>query len=138
MAGVAYLDSSALVKLVLEEPESGALGRFLADEGPRVVSSILAAVEVPRAARRAEPVDEAAAVARAAAVVGEAVLMELTPELAREAAALVRPKLRAADAVHLASALSLGSELSAFVAYDARLLAAAGAAGLPTKSPSPE
>ena len=45
------------------------------------------------------------------------------------------PTLRVIDAIHLASALAIRRELTAFVAYDKRLLAAAKAAGLPTASP---
>ena len=132
----AYLDSSALVKLVLVEPESDALATYLADEKPRVISSILAAVEVPRAVERAEPDDAEAARARASAVIGETVLMELTLELAQRAAAISPRELRAADAVHVVSAASLGPELSAFVAYNRRLLTAARGAGLPVLSPA--
>ena len=44
--------------------------------------------------------------------------------------------LRAVDAVHLASALILRDQLTAFVAYDKQLLAAAKEAGLPTASPA--
>ena len=51
--GFLYLDSSALVKLVLPEPETDALLQLLADWGERVSSS-LAAVEVQRA-RGAHP-----------------------------------------------------------------------------------
>ena len=47
-----YLDSSALIKLVFEEHETGALEAFLRDRPVRVSSS-LARVEVMRAARTA-------------------------------------------------------------------------------------
>jgi uncharacterized protein len=135
VADVAYLDSSALVKLVLPEPESEALAGYLRERRPRAVSTILAAVEVPRAVERAEPVDPVAAGRRLRAVLGETTLVDLTLELADQAAPLPPPELRAADAVHLATALALGEDLSAFVAYDRRLLAAAGAAGLPVQTP---
>jgi predicted nucleic acid-binding protein len=45
------------------------------------------------------------------------------------------PALASLDAIHLATALSLGDELSAFVAYDRLLLAAAKGAGLPVETP---
>ena len=136
MARVAYLDSSALVKLVLEETESTALRRYLAEEATRVVSSVLAAIEVPRAVRRAEAADFPVADRRARRVVGETVLLELTLELAQEAATAGSTDLRSADAVHLVSAVSLGPQLSAFIAYDGRLCAAAAGVGLPIISPS--
>ena len=135
MAAVAYLDSSALVKLVLPESESEALAGYLREQQPRVVSTILAAVEVPRAVERAEPVDPVAAGERLHAVLGEMTLVDLTLELADRAAALPPTELGAADAVHLATALALRDDLSAFVAYDRRLGAAAGAAGLPVAAP---
>ena len=135
MAGVAYLDSSALVKLVLTEAESEALFRYLTEERPRVVSSILAAVEVPRAIECAEPDEPEAAGNRVSALIGETVLLELTLELANKAAAAAPAELRAADAIHLVSAGSLGRELSSFVAYERRLVAAARAAGLTVVSP---
>jgi len=43
--------------------------------------------------------------------------------------------LRSLDALHLASALSLGADLSGIVVYDGRLLEAATAAGIPTATP---
>jgi len=44
--------------------------------------------------------------------------------------------LRSLDAIHLASALTLGDELDAFVTYDARQADAARAAGLTVESPA--
>jgi len=135
VAAVVYLDSSALVKLVLAEPESAPLRRYLAEGRLRAVSSILAAVEVPRAVRRAEPAETERAAERAAAVVAETVLLELTLELAQRAALAAPAELHSADAVHLVSAVSLGSELSAFVVYDRRLTEAARRENLPVVSP---
>jgi predicted nucleic acid-binding protein len=48
---------------------------------------------------------------------------------------LSEPILRSLDALHLASALSIATDLTAFIAYDRRLAAAAAAAGLPTVQP---
>jgi len=47
-----YLDSSALVKLIVREPESAALARFLHGHSERVASA-LSLTEVPRALGRA-------------------------------------------------------------------------------------
>ena len=47
-----YLDASALVKLIVTEPESGALLAFLRSRPDRL-SSALSLTEVPRALRRA-------------------------------------------------------------------------------------
>jgi len=52
-----------------------------------------------------------------------------------EAGDVAGPSLRSQDALHLASALSIATDLSAFIAYDRRLATAAEAAGLPTIRP---
>lgn len=126
-----YLDSSAIVKLVLPEPESLVLRDFLAgDDGH--VSSSLARVEVPRAVRRA---DGGESTLRDAEQVLERVsLVDVSKPVLASAASLGPPGLRSLDAIHLATALSLDG-LGVLVAYDRRLLATAGAAGLATASP---
>jgi predicted nucleic acid-binding protein len=127
---VAYLDSSALAKLIVEEAESQALRRALG-AWPRRVSSRISVVEVLRAVRRrdrsAEPLARSVLAHVALLAVGDRVLMA--------AGLLDPPALRALDAIHLASALRLGSSLTAFVTYDARQLEAAETFGLPVTSP---
>ncbi len=128
-----YLDSSALVKLAVTEPESAALTRWLSEQPNLVrVSSSVIRVEVPRAVWRASPtaLPETYQVLRRTGEVG------LTDEVLSKAASVRPPTLRAVDAIHLASALAIRRELTAFVAYDKRLLAAARDAGLPTVSPA--
>lgn len=122
-----YLDSSALVKLVADEPESAALKDVVARS--RVVSSQIARVEVPRAARRSdgEPLADRLLV--------ELDLIALEPSILEAAAVLEPATLSSLDALHLASALAHRERIEAFVAYDARLLAAAEAAGLSVASP---
>jgi predicted nucleic acid-binding protein len=63
-------------------------------------------------------------------------LIPLTPDLLDRAALLGPPLLRSLDAIHLASALTLGAELTAFVAYDRRLQAAALEERVPVAAPS--
>jgi uncharacterized protein len=60
----------------------------------------------------------------------------LTRDLLERAGELGPPPLRSLDAIHLASALSIGAELTAFVAYDRRLQAAAEAERLPVVAPA--
>lgn len=127
-----YVESSALVKLVLEEPETRALER-LVDAWPRRVSSIIAAVEVPRAVKRGFP--EVSPEARAREVLDGLELIALDDPVVTGAADPTPPTLRSLDAVHLASALSLGDDLGAFVTYDARLGRAASEAGVEVLSP---
>jgi predicted nucleic acid-binding protein len=130
-----YLDSSALLKLLFEESESAALASWIAErhDSP-MVSSELAKVEVVRASRRLDT----AVVAAARALVSQLDLIPLSGGLIEEATDVGESLLRTLDAIHLASALSIRNELTAFVAYDSRLLTAAEAAGIEATSPSPD
>ena len=128
-----YLDSSALVKLALCEPESGALTSFLATRpGQALVSSTLHRAEVLRAIWRAEP----GALPRAQRIIRRISLVSLTHDLLDNAATPPpgRPAHHVA-AIHLASALTIKRDLTAFVCYDKQLSAAAQAAGLPVAAP---
>jgi uncharacterized protein len=128
-----YLDSSALIKLAITEPESAALRRWLAGQPNLVrVSSSVARVEVPRAVWRAEPT----ALPESYQIIQRTGEVGLSDEVLSKAAGVRPPTLRSLDAIHLASALAIRPELTAFVAYDKRLLAAAREAGLPTASPA--
>jgi len=130
---VIYLDSSALVKLALSDPESEPLARWLAERADQpLVSSILHRSEVPRAVWIAEP----GALPRAYRVIRRIARVALTQEVL-DISATVPPKtLRFVHAIHLASALALKRDLVAFVAYDEHLLDAAKEAGLPVASPA--
>lgn len=126
-----YLDASALVKLVIREPESEALRRYLRRKLRRT-SSALARVEVVRAARP----HGRAAVARARRLVARLDLVRVEDPVL-DAAALLRPSLlRSLDAIHLASAQTLKAELEAIVTYDDRLSAAARDLGMPIERPT--
>jgi len=128
-----YLDSSALVKLVLTEPESRALRRWLADRAElALVSSALHRTEVPRAVWRTDP---SALPRNLRQIRGVEKIAVSTTSLA--SASVMPPQtLPSSDAVHLASVLSIRPDLTAFVAYDKRLLGAARGVGLPTASPA--
>ena len=124
-----YLDASALVKLVVVEPESEALVTELA-RWPHRVSSVIVDIELHRAAMRAGQSPE-----RADAVLERMPLLTLNVERRELARRVGSRNLRALDAVHLASALTLGDDLGAFCTYDRRLAADAQAAGLTVLSP---
>ena len=134
-----YLDSSALLKLLVEEAESEALAAWLAEHtegrggagGAAAASSELARVEVVRAVRRLNP----QAVASARTLVAQLDLVPLSREVVDRAADLGDPGLRSLDALHLASALVLGDDLDVLVVYDRRLSAAAQDAGLTVVQP---
>ncbi len=72
----------------------------------------------------------------ARAVIGDVDLVPLGRGVQDLACDIGDAGLRTLDALHLASATLLRDELTAFVAYDSRLVAAAKAAGLPTATPS--
>ena len=128
-----YLDSSAIVKLVVPEPESEALRRFLADHEDRVASGLVR-VEVLRALRRTHGRSRAAP-PRAEQILEGIALVAVDEAILHDAAALGPAPLRSLDAVHLATALSLDG-LEALVTYDPRLRVAAVAAGLDVESPA--
>ena len=127
---VIYLDTSALVKLVIAEPESQALRRFLRAESQRA-SCTLARVEVLRAVRS----HGAKATARARQVLRRVDLIQLDEDLLDDAATLDAGVLRSLDAIHLAAARTLGDELTAVVTYDGRMAAAADVLGLVVEAP---
>ena len=125
-----YLDASALVKLVLPEPETVALEQFLERDRAHASSAIVR-VEVMRAAHaNGSPVVRA----QAREALRRLLVVSLDDGLLDKAAELEAP-LRTLDAIHLVSAELLGKELKAFVTYDARLFDAAVAAGLPAVAP---
>lgn len=129
---MAYLDSCAIVKLVVPELESQALRRYLAVRYDRVASGLVR-VEVFRALRRAHA-SEPATWHRAEQVLEGIALLAIDEPVLRAAAHLQPERLRSLDAVHLATALSLEG-LEAVVTYDQRLLDAAAGAGLAVAAP---
>lgn len=115
-----YLDSSAIVKLAVREPESLALRRYLRRRRP-LVSSALARTEVLRALLSAG--DEA--VTRGHAVLQRIDLVRVNDRILNAAGVLRPSELRSLDAIHLATAQELGDDLRAIVTYDDRMVAAA-------------
>lgn len=126
MARYAYLDASAIVKLVVAEPETAALERDLADRDG-LFSSRLGAAEVLRAAHRRS---NRRVLQQTDDVLDALVLMDVTPPILKRAATLTPDDLRTLDAIHLATALSVGVPDLDFLTYDRRLAEAAKAQGL--------
>ncbi len=127
-----YLDSSALLKLLHDEAESATLADWLtARAGTPLVSSALAKVDVVRACRRINP----ATLSEATALLAGLDLIPLSGAVIDQAADVGETMLRSLDAIHLASALSIQAELTAFIAYDHRLAEAASTAGLELLAP---
>jgi predicted nucleic acid-binding protein len=126
-----YLDSSALVKLIVAERETPALLEFLAG-WPNRVASALARVEVLRAVARsgASP----AVRRRATRVLARVALIRVDDAVLSLAARVPPAELRTLDALHLATARSLDG-LAGIVTYDLRLARAASRARLRAWSP---
>ena len=118
------------MKLVVDERESDALRAYLAPFAESLAASVIAAVEVPRVARRTGRERYATSVLENVAWIG------LDDVVIARASALDPATLRSLDAIHLATALSLGDAVDAFVAYDARLAEAARVNGLAVVSPA--
>lgn len=130
--GLLYLDSSAIVKLVLPEPETPALFDLI-ESYPERVTSALATVEVLRAARRSATGE--AVIQRAEQVLARLGLIKIDPEVLKSAASPGPRELGPLDAIHLATALSLGDQLGGMAAYDTRLKEAAEATGVEILTP---
>jgi uncharacterized protein len=127
---ITYVDTSAILKLVVDEPESAAAAEYLstsAASGHRLVASMLLYTELHCAARRrglgAEPVNT---------VLSGINLVDIARSDLMYAAALPG-RLRSADAIHLATAIRLQADL--MIAYDGELLAAAVDVGFTVLSP---
>jgi predicted nucleic acid-binding protein len=126
-----YIDSSAIVKLAVAEPESTSLRRYLRRRGPLVVSS-LARTEVGRALLPLGPV----AVRRGIDVLARLDLVRVSDRILAEAATLMPANLRSLDAIHLATIRQLGASIARVLTYDERMSHAVGAMGLPVVAPS--
>jgi|SRR5207249_2742550 len=126
-----YLDSSAIVKLAVEEPESAALRRYLRRKRP-LVSSALTRTEVLRALL----LEGDEGVARGRAVLARLDLLRVNDRVLNAAGVLMPADLRSLDAIHLATAQELGSDLARVVTYDERMSQAARTVGLQTASPT--
>jgi predicted nucleic acid-binding protein len=130
VSGAVYLDTSALVKLILEEQESEGLGAYL--EGATVrVSSALARAELVRVVRASEP----RALPDAQALLQELELIALDDELLDRAADVTPNLLRSLDAIHIAAVQTLGGALDALVTYDHRMIDAAQSLEIPVVHP---
>lgn len=126
-----YLDSSALVKLVVREPESTALRRYLRSRRPYLASALVR-TEVARAVLpngdRSTP--------EVAKVLARVNLVRVTDRILESAGSLEPATIRSLDAVHLATAQLLGEAVAVLVTYDERMAQAARALGFTVASPA--
>ncbi|MGH2401436.1 MAG: type II toxin-antitoxin system VapC family toxin [Candidatus Limnocylindria bacterium] len=126
-----YLDSSAAVKLIVGEAESGALERWLRPHNV-LASSALLRTELLRAVRRGAPTR----ILEAREALSAFTLRTVDDEILDAAAEIAPGFIRSLDAIHLATALRLAAELEAVVTYDRRMIEAARSLGLLVASPA--
>ena len=131
MPGIAYIDSSALLKLAFPEAETAAVEADLADRDG-LISSRLCAVECARAFRRAGGRTTLQALED---LLEGVVFIEISAAIAAQASDVDPAELRALDAIHLASALSAGDPSLEIITFDGRLAEAARAHGLTVVQP---
>jgi predicted nucleic acid-binding protein len=136
---IAYVDTSALVKLLIDEPDTSVAGRAWEAADLRIASVLVypearAAIGAGRRARRLTRADADAAVNDLEGRWEEIHRIDVTPPLAHAAGLIAdRDGLRGADAVHLATALgaSDGTDLL-LLTWDGALARAARRHGLAT------
>jgi predicted nucleic acid-binding protein len=127
-----YIDTSAFLKLVLDEPQSPALRAHLAARGQtRFVSSALLKVEARRGLLRGD----SARMPRADLLLGDVTSLDMSAAVLEKASRLPDSMLRSLDAIHLATALLVRDDLDAVLTYDDRLATAAASHGLTVESP---
>ncbi|HEY2296499.1 MAG TPA: type II toxin-antitoxin system VapC family toxin [Jatrophihabitans sp.] len=129
MVTLAYLDTSAALKLIIEEAESAKLADTLSSSSHQLVSSWLLHTEMHCAAGR-HPQDIDLESVRA--VLDTINLADLTR--GDMIAAGTHAPLRSNDAIHLAVAIRLG--VDELITYDQELAEAAASAGLTVLAPS--
>ena len=124
-----YLDTSAAIKLLVDERESADLAEYVDAAQQELVSALLLETELRRAVYRQELLTQEAV----SAFLATLTLYDMPPSLYMEAGLIGGPNLRSLDALHVCAALRCGA--SAILTYDKRMGQAAAAVGLPVISP---
>ena len=127
-----YIDTSALVKLVVVEAESAALRSYFEDFAhDTLFAAALARTELVRSVARLGSIE---IIETARLVLTKLDLVTLNLALLDAAATIAPLELRTLDAIHLAAART-APDLRALVTYDNHLAQAAAAAGIAVVSP---
>lgn len=127
-----YVDTSAFLKLFVDEQESDAMRGWWRAHHPDVFSSDLLHTEILRAARRISP--EAESAAREALDTID--LLILGADVYEQTGTMDPPELRTFEALHLAAALTAESDLEGLVTYDDRLAEACRARNIVVAAPT--
>jgi hypothetical protein len=126
-----YVDTSAFLKLVVEEPHSAAFRKWAESNDGQLFSSDLLYTEALRAARR----HSTAALQETRRRLGVLTMLRLTTDICERAADLDPGILCSLDAIHLAAALAVADELDGIATYDDRLAEAAALHGIDVTTP---
>lgn len=130
---VYYADTSAVIKLLIDEPQTSAMSAFYDEhENCEWTGSTLLRIEVARAVNRIQP----ALLPEARELLDYFSFIPINDDVIERATLEPDRSLRSLDAIHLATARKLAGDLAGLVSYDERLLAAATSAGLPVASPT--
>lgn len=125
-----YMDSSALITLLTSRPAAAELRVFLSDRaGLPLATSTIGIVETVR------QLDKAGSFPDALSDLDAMVTEILLTEEVRDLATRVSGSLRSLDALHVASALVIGSALDSLITYDKRMYEAARQEGLSVHAP---
>lgn len=130
-----YLDTSALTKLLIVEPETPELQTWLTNhlgQGEFAATSALSQIELMRVVAR---YGDSAQTERARYLLDGIDILPITEPLLTVAATMKPPTLRILDTLHLAAAAQLQRELTAFVTYDHNLVEGCRKQGFPAVSP---
>lgn len=128
---VLYVDTSALGRVLLGEPDRPAIKRDLGSY-EKLVSSRLLQVELRRMARRENLLDASAE------MLSEVALISIDESVLAAAETISPSNVGTLDAIHLATAVRLAEagELDALMTYDKRLADGAREHGIEVLSPS--
>ncbi len=121
-----YADTSALVKLIIDENQSESLDHYVSESDLQLTSSVIAEVELLRAVTRVDR-DR---LEEARQLLDEMILIPLTTDIKHRAVSLEPDSLGSLDAIHLATAIEIQADLRAFVSYDNRLIDSVRSAGV--------
>lgn len=124
-----YLDSSAILKYVFAEPERPAMVKALTSQA---ISSELARLEVKRAVYRINPKD----IALANEELSRVNFVSISNQVLTVAESFTGSvTLATLDAIHVATAISLGNQIEGIITYDKQMVANAGLMGIKVLSP---
>lgn len=124
-----YLDSSAILKLIIDESESVAMRNIFDDH---CLTSVISRIEVVRNIRRVEP----AALASAQEILGRIAMIPLNESTLKTAEAITTStNLKSLDCIHIASMITSATPLLGIITYDKAMITSAEILGIKVLSP---